>query len=190
MHIDDLGSRAQPEVPMFRYFENLLIPTAIDAPGEPPQGMLAFDRFFGRQVRWFLVGLLVLGALLATVDAAVPVLIGWTVNLVATTDLARLFSEFWPILLGGVGIVLVLRPLVVLTQSLLQFQTIFPGLTNLVRWQSHQHVVRQSIGYFQSDFAGVSPAGYSKPATRCAPAWCRSSRSYFTWWRSSAWRSC
>ena len=68
------------------------------------------------------------------------------------------------------GIVLVLRPLVVLTQSLLQFQTIFPGLTNLVRWQSHQHVVRQSIGYFQSDFAGriasrVLETGYALRAS-------------------------
>ena len=85
---------------MFRYFENLLIPTAIDAPGEPPQGMLAFYWFFGRQVRWFLVGLLVLGALLATVDAAVPVLIGWTVNLELPRLIRRDFSavpgrSFW-----------------------------------------------------------------------------------------------
>src|SRR5204862_73362 len=29
-----------------------------------------------------------------------------------------------------------------------------PGLTNLVRWQSHWHVVRQGWTFFQNDFAG------------------------------------
>ncbi len=30
----------------------------------------------------------------------------------------------------------------------------FPGFTNLIRWQSHYHVSRQSLHFFQSDFAG------------------------------------
>ncbi|HUH84161.1 MAG TPA: ABC transporter ATP-binding protein, partial [Stellaceae bacterium] len=33
-------------------------------------------------------------------------------------------------------------------------QAINPGFTNLVRWQNHWHVVRQSWTFFQNDFAG------------------------------------
>ena len=33
-------------------------------------------------------------------------------------------------------------------------QAINPGFTNLVRWQNHWHVVRQSWSFFQNDFAG------------------------------------
>ncbi|MCP8941058.1 ABC transporter ATP-binding protein/permease [Alsobacter sp. SYSU M60028] len=155
---------------MFRYFESLLIPTAMDAPGQPPQGMVAFYWFFARQVVWFLVALLVLGALIAATDAAIPVMIGWVVNAVATAENGRLSEQAWPILLAGAALVLVVRPLLAMAQSLLQFQAVFPGLTNLVRWQSHQHVVRQSIGYFQSDFAGriasrVLETGYALRAS-------------------------
>ncbi|HYZ41559.1 MAG TPA: ABC transporter ATP-binding protein, partial [Stellaceae bacterium] len=33
-------------------------------------------------------------------------------------------------------------------------QAIIPGFSNLIRWQSHWHVVRQSWSFFQNDFAG------------------------------------
>ena len=33
-------------------------------------------------------------------------------------------------------------------------QAINPGLSNLIRWQNHWHVVRQSWTFFQNDFAG------------------------------------
>ncbi len=33
-------------------------------------------------------------------------------------------------------------------------QTIVPGFFNLVRWQAHRHVSRQSYAFFQNDFAG------------------------------------
>ena len=29
-----------------------------------------------------------------------------------------------------------------------------PGVTSLIRWQSHWHVVRQNLPFFQNDFAG------------------------------------
>ena len=31
---------------------------------------------------------------------------------------------------------------------------VVPGVTSLIRWQSHWHVVRQSWPFFQNDFAG------------------------------------
>ena len=41
-----------------------------------------------------------------------------------------------------------------LAQNLLINQALVPGLTNLIRWQSHWYVVRQSWSFFQNDFAG------------------------------------
>ena len=37
---------------------------------------------------------------------------------------------------------------------LLLNQTILPNLTTVVRWRSHRHVMRQSVGWFENDFAG------------------------------------
>jgi ATP-binding cassette subfamily B multidrug efflux pump len=51
-------------------------------------------------------------------------------------------------------LLLVLRPVAHFLSSLVTNQALVPGLTNLTRWQSHWHVVRQGWTYFQNDFAG------------------------------------
>jgi ATP-binding cassette subfamily B multidrug efflux pump len=51
-------------------------------------------------------------------------------------------------------VVLVARPGIVLARYLVTNQAIGGPFTNLIRWQSHWHVVRQSWAFFQNDFAG------------------------------------
>ncbi|HZX70200.1 MAG TPA: ABC transporter ATP-binding protein, partial [Rhodanobacter sp.] len=38
--------------------------------------------------------------------------------------------------------------------DLLVNQAILPSLTNRIRWQNHRYVIRQSLGFFQNDYAG------------------------------------
>ena len=52
------------------------------------------------------------------------------------------------------GVLLLARPLVFLGHVVLINQIVNPGLSNMVRWQNHWHVVRQSWTFFQNDFAG------------------------------------
>jgi len=51
-------------------------------------------------------------------------------------------------------VLLLLRPAALLLQNAITNQALVPGLSNLIRWQSHWHVVRQSWSFFQNDFAG------------------------------------
>ncbi len=51
-------------------------------------------------------------------------------------------------------VLLVARPLAMGLQNLITNQAIVPGFSNLIRWQSHWHVVRQSWTFFQNDYAG------------------------------------
>ena len=46
------------------------------------------------------------------------------------------------------------RPGVTLLRHLVTNQALAGPFSNLIRWQSHWHVVRQSWGFFQNDFAG------------------------------------
>jgi ATP-binding cassette subfamily B multidrug efflux pump len=46
------------------------------------------------------------------------------------------------------------RPLALLADSLVRNNAVLPGVTSLIRWQSHWHVVRQSWPFLQNDFAG------------------------------------
>jgi ATP-binding cassette subfamily B multidrug efflux pump len=45
---------------------------------------------------------------------------------------------------GLVAVVALLRPAALLFRGLIANQTVGPGLSNPIRWQSHHHVVRQS----------------------------------------------
>src|SRR5437879_3655802 len=51
-------------------------------------------------------------------------------------------------------VLLVLRPLALTTQNIMANQAIAANVSNMIRWQSHWHVVRQSWAVFQNDFAG------------------------------------
>ncbi len=139
---------------MFHRFENLIDPTRIPGEAPPPQGLLTFFWHYARQVRGPIVGLFVGGLFVALLDASIPICIGRVAGMVATTPPGGLLRDQWPQLAVMGVIVLVLRPCMVAVQAMLVNQAINPGFSNLIRWQSHWNVVRQSWTFFQNDFAG------------------------------------
>jgi ATP-binding cassette subfamily B multidrug efflux pump len=139
---------------VFRLFESLLEPTALPPDSPPPSGLLAFYWHFVRQARWLIVALFVSGLLVAALDTTIPVFIGRVVNLITTHAPGTLLHEAGPQLLWMAAVLLLARPLAMFLQNLITNQAVAPGLSNLARWQSHWHVVRQSWTFFQNDFAG------------------------------------
>jgi len=139
---------------LFGFFEKLLEPTAVSPDTAPPTTLTGFYWYYARQAKGLLALLFVTGSAVALLDLLIPVFIGRVVDLVTTHTPADLLRDNWRQLLGMGAILLFLRPLVLLAQNLLINQTLVPGLTNLIRWQSHWYVVRQSWSFFQNDFAG------------------------------------
>ncbi|NUP96702.1 MAG: ABC transporter ATP-binding protein [Planctomycetaceae bacterium] len=123
-----------------------------DAP--PPTGLIAFYWHYARQARLLVAGLFVAGFAVALLDTTIPVFIGRVVGLIANQPPSSLLGQAWPELLGMALVLLIARPAAILLQNLFTHQAIAAGLSNLVRWQSHWHVVRQSWSFFQNDFAG------------------------------------
>ena len=117
-------------------------------------GLLRFYWHFIRQEKWLAVALFVCGGLIAMLDAAVPAFIGRIVSLVSTHTPATLMPETWPQFALMAAVLLLVRPGVFLCYAVLLNQIVNPGLTNMIRWQNHWHVVRQSWTFFQNDFAG------------------------------------
>jgi ATP-binding cassette subfamily B multidrug efflux pump len=139
---------------LFRFFESLLEPTALPPQASPPAGLVAFYWYYARQARGPVAALFVAGFFVALIDTTIPVFVGRVITLVSNHEPGSLFHDSWPPLLGMAFVVLVARPLAMLVQNMLTNQAIIPGLSNLIRWQSHWHVVRQSWTFFQNDFAG------------------------------------
>ena len=139
---------------LFSLFESLLDPTASPADGAPPAGLAAFYWFYARQARILVIALFVAGSLVALLDTTIPVFIGRIVTMVSRERPDTLLRDNWRQFLGMAAILLIARPAALFLQSLVTNQAIAPGFSNLVRWQNHWHVVRQSWTFFQNDFAG------------------------------------
>ncbi|HSQ72991.1 MAG TPA: ABC transporter ATP-binding protein, partial [Rubrivivax sp.] len=138
---------------MFAFFESRIRPTAL--PGTaPPQGLLAFYWHYVRQARGLFGMMFATGLLVALIDTLVPLFIGRLVRLMESPDRAGALAEQMPLLIGMALLVLIGRPLALLLDSLVRNNAVVPGVTSLIRWQSHWHVVRQSWPFFQNDFAG------------------------------------
>ncbi len=139
---------------MARHFEDLVLPTGPVPEPTPPQGLAGFFRYFTAQMPGLVVRLFLGGLLVAVLDTAIPICIGRLAGLLSTHAPDRLLAEAWPQFLLMAATVFLARPAALLLQMLTINQAISPGMSNLIRWQSHWHVVRQSWAYFQNDFAG------------------------------------
>jgi ATP-binding cassette subfamily B multidrug efflux pump len=142
---------------MFNYFESriadLAAPKGVSDKG-PPAGLLSFYWHFCRQTKGLYLAMLVTGLGVALIDTMVPVFIGKLVGVMTSTNqLQNLHAQMYSLL--GLGLLLLIgRPLMILADSLTRNNALIPGATTLIRWQSHWHVVRQSVPFFQNDFAG------------------------------------
>jgi ATP-binding cassette subfamily B multidrug efflux pump len=141
-------------MPIFRFFEGLLDPTAPPPEAPPPAGLAAFYWHHAKQLRGLIALLFLAGLAAAMLDTTIPLFIGRTVTLVSHAQPETLLRDSWPQLLLMAATLLIARPLAIAVQSLITNQAITPGFTNLIRWQNHWHVVRQSWTFFQNDFAG------------------------------------
>jgi ATP-binding cassette, subfamily B, multidrug efflux pump len=139
---------------MLRRFESLLNPTDRSPEPPPTEGLWPFYWQFIRQVRPIVAALFIFGGLIAMLDVTIPAFIGRVVGLVSTHAPDDLLRETWPQLLAMAGVMLLLRPVVLFGHVVLINQIVNPSLSNMIRWQNHWHVVRQSWTFFQNDFAG------------------------------------
>jgi ATP-binding cassette, subfamily B, multidrug efflux pump len=139
---------------MLRRFEALLDPTA-GTPASPPNaGLWRFYWFYIRQVRGLTAALFVCGGLVAILDTLIPAFIGRVVGLVTASTPETLFRDHGTALLGMGAVLLFVRPISFVAHNILVNQIVNPGFSNMIRWQNHWHVVRQSWTFFQNDFAG------------------------------------
>jgi ATP-binding cassette subfamily B multidrug efflux pump len=141
-------------VRFFSSFERLLEPTGPTPTIPPVDGLAAFYRHFTNQARPLILAMFAAGFAVALLDSAIPVFIGRLVTVLSTQAPATLFAQTWPQFAAMAATLLLLRPGAILFQALITNQAVTPGLTNLVRWQNHWHVVRQGWTFFQNDFAG------------------------------------
>ena len=138
---------------IFRWFESLIDAFKEPVDGMPPRPVWRFYVFYLRQVWPVFAATLVVGFGVAVVEVSLFGFIGRIVDMASGTP-ADLFRLHGQALIWMALVALVARPLLGGLHDLLVNQAILPSLTNRIRWQHHRYVIRQSLGFFQNDFAG------------------------------------
>ena len=139
---------------MFRYLQSRIRGTASTDPGVPPPGLMAFYWHFVQQTPGWYGLMFVTSLAVALIDMVIPVFIGRLVSLMEAADRPAALAADAPMLTGMVLLVLLVRPFVLFADVAIRQNVLLPGVTSLIRWQSHWHVVRQNLPFFQNDFAG------------------------------------
>jgi ATP-binding cassette subfamily B multidrug efflux pump len=139
---------------MYRWFETLLNPFPPEEPVEPPRTLVAFCLHYTRG-SWPLI---IVSAILTSLIAATEVwMFGFLGNIVdwlsAQSRETFLQTEGWK-LAGMAFIVLVFLPGIVLGNSMLNHQTLFANYPMRIRWQVHRYLLKQSMTFYQDEFAG------------------------------------
>ncbi|EZI35205.1 ABC transporter ATP-binding protein [Pantoea agglomerans] len=139
---------------LYRRFERF-INIFHDAPTDsPPSTVWSFYLYYLRQVWPSFAALLVVGLASALIEVSLFSYLSRIIDMVNHSTPATLFQDNWPILLWMGAVALILRPIFIALHDMLVHQSISPSMTSMIRWQNHNYVLRQSLNFFQNDFAG------------------------------------
>ncbi|MEY8803186.1 ABC transporter ATP-binding protein [Leisingera sp. XS_AS12] len=139
---------------MFRFFENLIDPYCSYAETDtPPTRLWPFLREYSKPFKTVFVLTALMSVVVAAIEVGLIYYMGRVVDIMSGTP-----AEVWEtygteLILVGLFI-LVLRPVLQLLDVMLLNNAILPNFGTLIRWRAHKHVLRQSVGWFENDFAG------------------------------------
>ena len=140
---------------IYHWFETRITVFREEEPIAPPGTLLPYYRHFLDPLWPVFAVLLVMGLVGSLIEVG---LTGFVGNLVDQMRAAETPENFLSVhrweLLGMALVALLLRPLVSTLHDLTKNQMISAAVTTRIRWDTHRYVLRQSMGFFQNDFAG------------------------------------
>lgn len=140
---------------MFRYFESLVDPyTPYQETDAPPTRLWPFLVAYARPFRRVFIWTAVTAVIIAAFEIWLLWYLGNLVDTLGDSDAATFWSDNGWELAAVAVFLLTLRPAVQAVQVALLNNTILPNFGAVVRWRSHRQVMRQSVGWFENDFAG------------------------------------
>ena len=139
---------------LYRRFEQL-IDIFREAPSaEPPNTVWAFYIYYLRQVWPLFAALLIVGLVAALIEVSLFSYLSTLIDLAQGTPNTEFFSIHSGELIWMAVVALIIRPVFFGLHDLLVHQTLSPSMTSMIRWQNHSYVLKQSLNFFQNDFAG------------------------------------
>ncbi|MCA1242318.1 ABC transporter ATP-binding protein/permease [Stappia stellulata] len=139
---------------MFAWFEKLIDPFRSGPIEAPPATLFRFCWHYTRPVWPILAIVSGLGAVLAMFEVMIFSFLGDLVNWLESADRETFFSENASQLIWMSAVLLIVLPILALLWELFFHQALIGNYPMVIRWQVHRYLLRQSVGFYQDDFAG------------------------------------
>lgn len=140
---------------MFRYFENLIDPYAsYTETDRPPTRLWPFINDISRPFRRLFVVTGAMSIVVAIVEIWLIAYMGRIVDMLSEGSAAEVWDARGTELILVALFIIFLRPAIQTLDVLLLNNALLPNYGTLIRWRAHKQVLRQSVGWFENDFAG------------------------------------
>jgi ATP-binding cassette subfamily B multidrug efflux pump len=140
---------------MFRFFEGLVDPyVKYEESDTPPQRLYPFLRVYAEpfmKVFWLTA---IASVVIAIIEVWLIAYLGRLVDILTEGTPAEVWAQSGTEFILVAVFILTFRPAIHIVQVMLLNNSILPNFGTLVRWRAHKHVLRQSVGWFEDDFAG------------------------------------
>ncbi len=139
---------------MFKFFENLVDPyVEYTETDHPPQTLWLFLKDYAQPFKRVFAITALMSVIVAAVEVGLIYYMGRVVDLMAG-DPAKVWGTYGTELVLVALFIIFVRPLLQVLDVALLNNAILPNFGTLIRWRAHKHVLRQSVGWFENDFAG------------------------------------
>jgi ATP-binding cassette subfamily B multidrug efflux pump len=139
---------------MFRKFENLINPFAPFAADTPPSELWSYIRTQLKPFQKWLPWLALTGFIVAVMESALVFYSGRLIDLMTDAGPSTFWQSHKLEILLVAAFILFLRPCLIGLNRLFLEQTLASNMQEQTRWRAHKHLLGQSTGFFQNDFAG------------------------------------
>ncbi|QBY03527.1 ABC transporter ATP-binding protein [Thalassotalea sp. HSM 43] len=139
---------------MFKLFESWVAALPENKVSQPPGKLWKFCRHYTKGFELPLVFMSILTAALAILEVSLFGVMGQLVDMLSSNSPDTLWQNEGGKLLTYGLIVVVVIPILVLLHALIIYQGLLGNYPMSIRWSAHRYMLRQSVSFYQDDFAG------------------------------------
>ena len=139
---------------MYKFFESLVPALNDQEPTQPPNTLVAFCMHYTKGYKTALFFMTLLTAILAILEVSLFGFMGQLVDWLITKNPETLLVDEGQKLILMSLMVLVLIPVLTIIHSLIVHQVLLGNYPMSIRWFAHRYLLKQSVSFYQDDFAG------------------------------------
>jgi ATP-binding cassette subfamily B multidrug efflux pump len=140
---------------MFRFFENMIDPYVDYAETDhPPTKLFDFLWAYSQPFKRLFAMAAVMSVVVAAVEILLIFYMGRVVDLLSSGGPQAVWDAYGTEMILAALFILFIRPVLQALDVLLLNNALLPNFGTLIRYRAHRQVMRQSVGWFENDFAG------------------------------------